>query len=72
MAELEILGLSKRRADSVALLSFLIVIILGIILALILGEAVLFALETFSHNSSLIITMTLSLPRAGFTFYSSS
>lgn len=70
MAELEILGLSKRRADSVALLSFLIVIILGIILALILGEAVLFALETFSHNSSLIITMTLSLPRAGFTFYS--
>lgn len=70
MAELEILGLGKRRTNGAALLSFLIVILLGIVLALILGEAVLYALETFSQNSSLIITMTLSLPKAGFTFFS--
>lgn len=70
MAELEILGLSKRRTDAAALLSFLIVILLGIVLALLLGEAVLYALEIFSRNSDLIITMTLSLPVAGFTFYS--
>lgn len=70
MAELEILGLGRRRTDTVALLSFLIVILLGIILALLLGNAVLFGLEKFSQNSNLIITMTLSLPWAGFTFYS--
>ncbi len=70
MAELEILGLGKRRTALTALLSFLIVIVLGIALGFVLGEAVLSALETFSKKSDLIMTMELSLPFSGFIFYS--
>lgn len=70
MAELEILGLEKRKLRLVCLLSFLIVIALGIILALGVGSVVLCGLETYSRNSSRIVSMTLTLPFAGFLFFS--
>lgn len=70
MAELEILGLGKRRVRSVSLLSFLIIILLGVILALVIGIFVLHVLEIYSARSEKILTMTLSLPIGGFLFFS--
>lgn len=70
MAELEILGLEKKMVRRVAVLSFLIVMMLGIILGLIAGHIVLSALEKFSASSSAILSMTLTLPYGGFSFFS--
>ena len=70
MAELEILGLEKRKVRVVSFLSFLIVIALGIVLALAVGTVVLHALESFSRNSDKIVSMTLTLPLGGFLFFS--
>lgn len=70
LAELQILGMEKRRIRLISLLSFLMVILSGILLGLLLGYFVLMGLERFSSSSSLIMTLSLSLPYAGFLFFS--
>ncbi|MBQ0070939.1 MAG: hypothetical protein KBS81_03650 [Spirochaetales bacterium] len=69
MAELEILGLGKGRILLVSILSFLIVIALGIFLGLVLGGGLLPLLERVS-SSHLFLNMTLTLHWGGFLFYS--
>lgn len=70
MAELQILGMEKRRIRLISLLSFLAVILSGILLGFILGIVVLIGLERFSSSSNVIMTLSLSLPYAGFLSFS--
>ncbi len=70
MAELEILGLGKRRTGLVVLFSFLIVIVIGVALALVFGILALRGIEAYSLSSDRIVTMTLDLPLGGFLFFS--
>lgn len=68
MAELEILGLTRSSIRLVSLLSFLVVVSVGILLGLGLGAALL-PLVSFLSSSSLFLSMELHLPWAGFAFY---
>lgn len=72
LAELEILGVEKKRINIISFLSFFYILLTGIILSFILGLIVLNLLELYSSNSSRLITMTLSLPLPGFIFFSLS
>ncbi len=69
MAELEILGMEKRKVRWISTISFLIVLSSGIMISLIVGSLLLSALERFSASSSKILSMTLSIPWGGFFFF---
>lgn len=70
MAELEILGMEKRRIRLVSFLSFFVVVLTGIISGYVLSLGVLKVLEVISENSSRILSLSLSLPYGGFLFFS--
>ena len=70
MAELEILGMAKNKIRLLSLLSFSLVIVLGIITGFVLSIITLKLLEMISLNSSRILSLTLSLPYGGFLFFS--
>lgn len=70
IAGLEIMGMERRRLRMISLLSFLVVIISGILLAYVSGTIILILLEKFSSSSDLIMTLSLSLPAGGFIFFS--
>ncbi len=69
-AELEILGMGRKRLRCLSLLSFMTVTLSGILLGFMLGMASIRILEEFSHSSSVIMSLTLTLPAGGFTFFS--
>ena len=70
MAELTILGMERKRVNSVFTFSFLIITLIGIVLALFLGEISLFAIEKYSFSTDKIMSLKLSLPVAGYIFFS--
>ena len=70
MAELEIMGMERRRIRLVSLFSFLLVVLLGVAIAFFAGLGVLRLLEIFSEKSNLIVTLDLSMPYGGFSFFS--
>lgn len=70
MAELEILGFGRKEIKWTAVLSFLIVILIGIVSSLVLGKCTLLLIEKITSSSSLFLPLDLSMPFGGYIFFS--
>lgn len=70
MAELEILGLGRKSIKWTAILSFLIVILIGIASSLLFGKLTLIIIERITTSSPYMMTLSLHMPFKGFMFFS--